>query len=217
MQPEEIWAKELRRQLDGRTAGRRIGASVGCVYVLYDFDEEPLYVGKSTSAGENVGTRIRRHLINRRADAVAKGVFSPFEVQAIKIFFLRRPAGARTKLSKGEVATVASYERYLYETLTARAARPRRGRKGVPPLPPLNESPPKGRPWRRRTVPPSVRFSIVPPEIETALGAREVRIERWAEMIRRVSGSIRVADSAKTRRDLESVLHRQLKRVDALL
>ena len=217
MQPEETWARELRRQLAGSSIGWIIGASVGCVYVLRDFDGEPLYVGKSTSAGENVGTRIRRHLINRRADAVAKAVFSPFEAHSIEIYFLRKPPDARGKLSRKELEAVTSYERHLYETLTARAARPRRGRKGVPPQPPLNESPPTGGPWRGRSVPPSVRLTIVPPEIEAALGSREVRIERWAEMMRRVSGSIRVADSAKTRRSLESVLRRQLKRVEALI
>jgi hypothetical protein len=145
-------------------------------------------------------------------------VFSPFEVQAIEIFFLRRPPAARGKLSEKELVTVMSYERHVYEALTTRAATPSRcRRKGIRPLAPLNESPPSGKPWRRRATPPSTRFSIVTPEIETALGAREVRIERWAETIRRLSGSIRVADSPKTRADLESVLRRQLDRVDALI
>lgn len=107
MQPEWIWAQQLRYGLKERPFGETVSKSIGCVYVLYDFDDEPLYVGKSTSAGETVGRRIERHLLGRRADAVSKGVFPPFEVRTIEVFFARRPAGKPGPLTQSEKSAIA--------------------------------------------------------------------------------------------------------------
>lgn len=52
-------------------------------YAFYDYDEEPIYVGQSK---EKLSGRIRRHLTNRRTDAVAMSVLDPFEVYAIEVW-----------------------------------------------------------------------------------------------------------------------------------
>lgn len=53
------------------------------VYAFYDYDGEPIYVGQSK---EKLSGRIRRHLTNRRTDAVAMSVLDPFEVYAIEVW-----------------------------------------------------------------------------------------------------------------------------------
>ena len=162
--------------------------------------------------------RLGRHLLGRRSDPVAKGVFPPFEVQAIEVSHVRRKPLVARRLAPEDAD--AAYEKKIYEELMERAARGavrrRRARRSAP-LAPLNEKPPSADRWRRRTAPPTYRFSIVPEEIVQVMGDREVRIERWTETMRRLSGSIRVADSVASRTVLEGVLRRQLTRVDALI
>jgi hypothetical protein len=53
------------------------------VYAFFDYDGEPIYVGQSK---EKLSGRIRRHLTNRRTDAVAMSVLDPFEVYAIEVW-----------------------------------------------------------------------------------------------------------------------------------
>lgn len=53
------------------------------VYVFYDYDGEPIYVGQTN---EQLRTRIRRHLTNQRTDAVAMNVLDPFEVADIEVY-----------------------------------------------------------------------------------------------------------------------------------
>lgn len=63
---------------DGRTIGSYLG-----VYVFFDYDEEPIYVGQTY---EGLSGRVSRHLTNQRTDAVAMNVLDPFEVAWIEIF-----------------------------------------------------------------------------------------------------------------------------------
>lgn len=64
-------------------AGRK-PANVRCgVYVFYDYDGEPIYVGQTY---EQLRVRIRRHLTNQRTDAVAMNVLDPFEVAEVEIY-----------------------------------------------------------------------------------------------------------------------------------
>ncbi len=53
------------------------------MYLFYDYDGEPIYVGQTT---ERLRTRIRRHLTNQRTDAVAMSVLDPFEVAEIEMW-----------------------------------------------------------------------------------------------------------------------------------
>ena len=63
--------------------GRKIGGCKHGVYLFYDYDGEPIYVGQTK---ESLRTRIRRHLTNQRTDAVAMRVLDPFEVAEIKMW-----------------------------------------------------------------------------------------------------------------------------------
>ena len=53
------------------------------VYAFFDYDGEPIYVGKTN---EKLRTRIRRHLTNQRTDAVAMKVLDPFEVYEAEVW-----------------------------------------------------------------------------------------------------------------------------------
>lgn len=53
------------------------------VYLFYDYDGEPIYVGQTK---EKLRSRIRRHLTNQRTDAVAMRVLDPFEVAEIEMW-----------------------------------------------------------------------------------------------------------------------------------
>jgi hypothetical protein len=84
------------------------------VYVFYDYDGEPIYVGQTN---EMLRTRIRRHLTNQRTDAVAMSVLDPFEVFEIEVF----PMTDLQTLQQGEEAKshakaqLNALERAVYE------------------------------------------------------------------------------------------------------
>jgi hypothetical protein len=65
------------------------------VYVFYDYDGEPIYVGQTE---ERLRVRIRRHLTNQRTDAVAMNVLDPFEVADVEVY----PFYQLEKPEKGE-------------------------------------------------------------------------------------------------------------------
>ena len=84
--PHEVGAirAKLAEFLDSvDESGRRpANAKVG-VYVFYDYDGEPIYVGQTF---ESLRQRIGRHLTNQRTDAVAMNVLDPFEVADIELY-----------------------------------------------------------------------------------------------------------------------------------
>lgn len=61
----------------------RIGQCRFGVYSFYDYDGEPIYVGQTN---ERLSGRVRRHLTNRRTDAVAMSVLDPYEVFSIEVW-----------------------------------------------------------------------------------------------------------------------------------
>ncbi len=63
--------------------GHRVGDCQHGVYLFYDYDHEPIYVGQTR---ENLRARIRRHLTNQRTNAVAMSVLDPFEVADIEMW-----------------------------------------------------------------------------------------------------------------------------------
>lgn len=84
--PHEVKAirEELVAFLDSADSTGRVPGNAKCgVYVFYDYDGEPIYVGQTR---EKVRARIRRHLTNQRTDAVAMNVLDPFEVAEVEIF-----------------------------------------------------------------------------------------------------------------------------------
>ncbi len=74
----------MERVLNARDAtDNRVGDATRGVYAFYDYDGEPIYVGQTH---EKLRVRIRRHLSNRRTDAVAMNVLDPFEVADIEMW-----------------------------------------------------------------------------------------------------------------------------------
>ena len=85
-EPPEVAAlyRGVKRALDHLCPnGRRVGDCQRGVYLFYDYDGEPIYVGQTA---EKLRTRIRRHLTNQRTDAVAMSVLDPFEVAEIEMW-----------------------------------------------------------------------------------------------------------------------------------
>lgn len=74
----------VARLLDAKDSqGRVSGACKHGVYLFYDYDGEPIYVGQTQ---ERLRVRIRRHLTNQRTDAVAMRVLDPFEVAEVEMW-----------------------------------------------------------------------------------------------------------------------------------
>ena len=71
------------KALDRPHRGRKVGDCKHGVYLFWDYDGEPIYVGQTR---ERIRVRIRRHLTNQRTDAVAMSVLDPFEVAEIEMW-----------------------------------------------------------------------------------------------------------------------------------
>lgn len=85
----EAIRRKISTFFDTRTeAGHKIGSYYG-VYVFFDYDEEPIYVGQSH---EGLRSRVGRHMTNQRTDAVAMNVLDPFEVAWIEVYPLYHPS-----------------------------------------------------------------------------------------------------------------------------
>jgi len=84
--PHDVAAirKEIQKFLDSEDDQGRKPCNAKCgVYVFYDYDSEPIYVGQTE---ERLRARIRRHLTNQRTDAVAMNVLDPFEVADVEVY-----------------------------------------------------------------------------------------------------------------------------------
>lgn len=72
---------------------KRLGSYTFGVYVFYDYDGEPIYVGQTR---EQLSSRVGRHLTNQRTDAVAMSVLDPFEVCDVELYPMPRFEGKPT-------------------------------------------------------------------------------------------------------------------------
>jgi hypothetical protein len=88
--------------------GVKIGNCTFGVYAFFDYDGEPIYVGKTYAT---LRDRIGRHLTNQRTDAVAMNVLDPFEVAEVAVWPLftlqgktRKDQEAKKILAAGEYA-----------------------------------------------------------------------------------------------------------------
>jgi len=96
--PQDVAAirNEIRKFFATKDAtGTRIGSYKHGVYVFYDYDNEPIYVGQTV---EKLSGRVSRHLTNQRTDAVAMNVLDPFEVAYIEVW----PLDAQVRKLKNE-------------------------------------------------------------------------------------------------------------------
>lgn len=139
------------------------------VYLFYDYDGEPIYVGQTS---EELRVRIRRHLTNQRTDAVAMSILDPFEVAEIEMWpFWNLTDNVRETLNRAEFTV---YEQAL-----------RQSRFGAV----LNER--EVAPAEVMNLPPSIRASILSDELRQQREHPDVRLARRArtiaELARRIS------------------------------
>lgn len=191
--------RSLRRALAGFLKkrlpdGANLGACKG-VYMFYDYDGEPIYVGQTV---ENLSTRIGRHLRGMRSDAVGKGVLDPYEVRTIKVW----PSSAESlrDRSKTEIARwMNDLEFTVYEMAVTQS------KFGAI----LNEKPPTGK-VLAGPLPETVEAILVAPEVEAFRSHPDVRLGRRALTIARLA---QVIAEREVKPELRKVLLVQAKRL----
>lgn len=194
--PSDVAAvnREIALFLDARDSdGRVIGNAQHGVYAFFDFDGEPIYVGQTS---ERVRTRIRRHLTNRRTDAVAMYVLDPAEVAEVEVwpfFDLKGTKNASETLAAAEYAA-------FRQVLEASALGAVLNEKDIPPRPLID-------------LPPSHRGRIVPPGIFERLSHPDVRLARRASTVANLARIVAERDVSK---GLRRTLLTQARRLENL-
>ena len=155
-----------------------IGTYKWGVYIFYDYDGEPIYVGQTN---EKVSGRIGRHLTNQRTDAVAMSVLDPFEVFEIEVYPLPQYewVGKKSKEFK-----LAKEHLDALEFLVHEKAKIESRFKAI-----LNEKDPPT-PLKKFPVPTSVRGRIVSDEVFKLRGHPDTRTARRAQIMARLSQTI---------------------------
>lgn len=150
--------------------GRRWGdGRYGC-YAFYDLDGEPLWLGSTT---ESLRSRVRRHLVGQRSDAVARGVLDAGEVAEVELWPMWEQEGEPREQAR---QAAEALEGILYPRL---AARSRFGEL-------LSQRP--SAPDRPVEIPPSLRSSLLLPEERQDLSqSPDVRIARMARSIAKLT------------------------------
>ncbi len=177
------------------TKGHRVGDSKFGIYVFYDYDGEPIYVGQTK---EKLRVLIRRHLTNHRTDAVAMNVLDPFEVADIEMWSLwdleNESAQTATKVLNAAEFTVfqhvlshSRYQAVLNEKDIAEAD--------------------------AISLPPSIRARIIPADLFEARKHPDVRIARRAGTIANLAKVISERDVSP---GLRRVLVTQARRLEHL-
>lgn len=191
----------VRRILDIEDGQRRkVGNCQHGVYLFYDYDGEPIYVGQTR---ERLRTRIRRHLTNQRTDAVAMRVLDPFEVAEIEMWpFWGLSTEIAETLNRAEFTV---YERAIRESAFDIILNEKE----------IGEA-------DRIALPPSVRAAILPagergdrehPDIRLARRARTIADLARVISERQVSTGIRRTLWAQSQR-LEQLARRRLESLD---
>ncbi len=197
-EPEEVKAlyKGVTAALDTDNGdGRKVGNCKHGVYLFYDYDGEPIYVGRTI---ESLRTRIRRHLTNQRTDAVAMSVLDPFEVAEIEMWpFWDLESGStaevKTTLDRAEYTV---YLKALRESLF-----------GVV----LNEK--EIKPADEIVLPKSMRVSLLPAELRKQREHPDVRLARRA---RTIANLARVISERSVRPGIRRTLWAQARRLEYL-
>lgn len=192
----------LDREFDDPTTGekRRVGNFRWGVYIFYDYDGEPIYVGQTN---EMLRTRIRRHLTNQRTDAVAMSVLDPFEVFEIEVFPLPQ---FQDVASAAERASARAYLNALEHAVYAKAVAGSQF-KAI-----LNEKDPPA-PTVSVEVPPSFKMRVVSDEVAKIRSHPDFRIARRSLIISRLA---QVISERKVQGGLRRVLLTQAKRLQWL-
>jgi hypothetical protein len=184
--------------ITGKT--RRVGNFRWGVYIFYDYDGEPIYVGQTN---EMLRTRIRRHLTNQRTDAVAMSVLDPFEVYEIEVYPLPQFQDIRSSADRAAArAHLNALEYAVYSKAVAESEF-----KAI-----LNEKDPPA-PTVEVQIPPSYRMRVVSDEVAKIRSHPDFRIARRALIISRLA---QVISERKVQGGLRRVLLTQAKRLQWL-
>lgn len=181
---------------------RKIGEYKWGVYIFYDYDGEPIYVGQTN---ERVSARIGRHLTNQRTDAVAMNVLDPFEVYSIEVYPL--PEFQHVNSNKHPDYAEAKQHLDALEYLVHEQAI---GKSKYGEI--LNEKDP--RPGIKRVIPKPHRRDIVSKEVLDLRAHLDVRIARRAATISKLAQVISEREIKGT--GLRRVLLVQSQRLETL-
>jgi hypothetical protein len=148
------------------------------VYIFYDYDSEPIYVGQTH---ERISTRIRRHLTNQRTDAVAMSVLDPFEVYEIEVYPLPQfeSVGSRSADYKQARAHLDALEHWVHQRAVANSKYTAILNEKDPPEPRLRIEPP-----------PSLRGRIVSDDVLRLRKHSDIRLARRAQVVSRLAQTI---------------------------
>lgn len=194
-EPEEVTALYVgvKKALDTDYGdGRKVGNCKYGVYLFYDYDGEPIYVGRTR---ESLRGRIGRHLTNQRTDAVAMSVLDPFEVAEIEMwpFWNLQRVEADETLDRAEYTV---YQKALRESKFCVV---------------LNEK--EITPADDIILPKSVRVSILPAELRQKREHPDIRLARRA---RTIANLARVISERSVRPGIRRTLWAQARRLEHL-
>jgi hypothetical protein len=162
----------------GSVKTEAIGSFKWGVYIFYDYDGEPIYVGQTN---EKVSGRIGRHLTNQRTDAVAMSVLDPFEVFEIEVYPLPQYQGVHSKHPKFKEAKA---HLDALEFFVHKKAKSESRFKAI-----LNEKDPPAPP-NKCTIPKPLRGSVVSKNVLELRGHPDTRTARRAQVISRLAQTI---------------------------
>ncbi len=172
--------------------GRKVGNCKYGVYLFYDYDGEPIYVGRTR---ESLRGRIGRHLTNQRTDAVAMSVLDPFEVAEIEMWpFWNLKSG-----DANEILDRAEYTVYQ-EALQASNFSVVLNEKDI-------------RPADKIDLPKSVRVSVLPATLRKQREHPDIRLARRA---RTIANLARVISERSVRPGIRRTLWAQARRLEHL-
>jgi hypothetical protein len=176
----------------------KIGNLKWGVYTFFDYDGEPIYIGKTN---KTLSISIHNHLTNQRTDAVAMSVLDPFEVYEIEVWPL--PQFQKTD-SKNQDAKnyLDALENLIYQKALGNSQFSAVLNEKDPPAPSLTIQ-----------EPPSFRRRIVSDEVYEIRSHPDYRLARRALIIARLA---QVISERKVQGGLRRVLLTQAKRLQWL-
>jgi hypothetical protein len=180
---------------------RSIGSFKWGVYIFYDYDGEPIYVGQTK---ERVSGRIGRHLTNQRTDAVAMSVLDPFEVCEIEVYPLPQFEGVNSKHPDYQLARkyLDALEHWVHGKAIKESKYSAILNEKDPPEPKLQINPPN-----------PLRGRIVSEDLFRLRGHSDVRIARRAQIIARLAQTI---SERQVQNGLRRTLITQARRLERL-
>ena len=197
--PSDVKAirEQIKEFLDKENDGRKIGNCRFGVYVFYDYDGEPIYVGQTY---ETLRQRIGRHLTNQRTDAVAMNVLDPFEVAEIEVWPCWDLTSPKMNIEKAKTQLNAVEFTVFEKVLNSSSFGAVLNEKDVPAT-------------QKLKLPVSYRQRIIPEDLYEGRKHPDVRIARRASTIASLA---RVISERKVSAGLRRTLVTQARRLERL-